>query len=111
MSTIIEFTDKKNKSYNLTVTSSTRDDLPTDRTWLWKYEVKGRIGHDMVEGVILSASNYAQANEHFIATLLRMTPDYNHADYAGTKWETRVEGEDYFPEREDPILMTDFLHA
>jgi hypothetical protein len=111
MSTILEFSDKKNKTYNLTVTTSTRDDLPTDKTWLWKYEGKDSNGHDMVEGMILSASNYAQANERFIAHLLRMTPDYNHSDYAGTKWEARVEGEDYFPDREHPVLMTDFLHA
>lgn len=111
MSTILEFIDAKGNKHNLTVTSLSRDDLPEDRTWLWKYEAKARMGHDMVEGVILSAPNYAQANEHFIANLLRMTPAYNRADYAGTKWEARVEGEDYFPEREDPILMTDFLHA
>jgi hypothetical protein len=111
MSTVLDIVDSDNVIHRITVTSHSREDLPEGRTWLWKYEASDITDHDMVNGVILSSESFDEANRIFIDHLHRTTPHYNIPNYVGTKWIARIEGEDYFPEREDPILMTDYINA
>lgn len=108
---MLEITNGENSTFQLNVENLSRDDFMCGKTWLYKYSTGESFGHDMVYGVILSAPNFEQANKAFIDELVKKTPWYNISDYSGSKWEAVIEGEDYSPDRTDPILMTDFLHA
>lgn len=107
----LEIMDANNNMHRLTVEHISCDNFRCGKTWLYKYSTDDSLGHDMVYGVMLSAPNFEQANQVFIDELVKKTPWYNISDYSGSKWEAVIEGEDYSPDRTDPILMTDFLHA
>lgn len=108
---MLEITDQQNNTFRLNVENLSRDDFTCGRTWLYKYSTEESLGHDMVHGVLLSAPNFEQANKVFIDRLVKKTPGYNIREYSCSKWQAVIEGEDYSPERDDPVLMTDFLNA
>lgn len=101
--------DRSNTGYALNV--SRLNELPSGKTWLWKYAAKVNMGFDVVRGVIISACTFEEANERFIKVLLDETPNSNLCEYDESEWAASVEGEDWFPERDNPVILVDYLHA
>ena len=109
MATNLEFINKKNDKINVFVIERgmpERRDLPHVK--LWKFEVKKSLGHDLYQGMVVSAATFEEASELFLKLLRKDTS--SSYEYEGSEWYCAAEAIDLYPEREDKYVLTDFLH-
>lgn len=78
-------------------------DHASNKKYLWSFYSKHSMSALLYYGIILSAANKNDAYAMFLKLLRDDTVKSYH--YEETQWYFTCEGEDNYPEREQPVLL------
>ena len=109
MATALELINKRNEKTNIFIIEiGMNEAIKESPAYLWNYEPKKSSSYEMYEGVVISAPDYNTANTVFL-DLLRKDTDNTYL-YEGTEWYCRCEGSDFYPGREDKVVLAAYIH-